>query len=43
VKAHKAKGTKVTIISKTSKWYKIKYGSKTGYVLKKYVKLTSTK
>jgi uncharacterized repeat protein (TIGR02543 family) len=43
VKANESKGTKVTILSKKGNWYRIKYGSKTGYVLKKYVKLNPTK
>jgi uncharacterized repeat protein (TIGR02543 family) len=43
VKAKKLKGTKVTILSKKGSWYRVKFGSKTGYVQKKYVKLTSTK
>jgi len=35
------KGKAVTYVSKSGSWYKVKYGSKTGYVSSKY--LTSTK
>ena len=34
-----AKGTKVTVLSKAnSSWWKVKYGSKTGYIYSKYLK-----
>ena len=34
-----AKNTKVTVLSKAnSKWWKVKYGSKTGYIYSKYLK-----
>ena len=33
-----AKNTKVTVLSKSGSWWKVKYGSKTGYIYKKYLK-----
>lgn len=36
------KGAKVTYISKSGSWYKIKYGSKTGWVASSYLKAVST-
>ena len=36
-----SRGTKVTITGESGSWYKIKYGSGTGYVHKNYIKLTS--
>jgi len=35
-------GAKVEILEKGSTWYKIKYGSGTGYVHKQYIKITSS-
>ncbi len=35
-------GNKVTILSTSGSWYKIQFGSSTGYVSKKYVKTTSS-
>lgn len=37
------KGKNVTYMSKTSTWYKVEYGSKTGYVPASYIKVTTTK
>ena len=33
-----AKGTSVTVLSKSGSWWKVKYGSKTGYIYSKYLK-----
>lgn len=35
------KGKAVTYVSKHGSWYKVKYGSKTGYVSSKYIKKTT--
>ena len=35
------KGVKVTVNGTSGSWYKIKYGSKTGYVAKKYIKISN--
>jgi uncharacterized repeat protein (TIGR02543 family) len=43
VKSSVKKGKKVVILSKKGSWYRVKSGTKTGYVQKKYVKLTATK
>jgi len=36
-----SRGSKVTIVGESGSWYKINYGSGTGYVHKNYIKLTS--
>lgn len=36
------KGKKVTYLSKSGSWYKVKYGSKTGYASSKYLKKVSS-
>ncbi|OCA84656.1 SH3 domain-containing protein [Bacillus sp. FJAT-27986] len=36
------KGKQVTYISKSGSWYKVKYGSKTGYVNSSYLKIVSS-
>ena len=36
------KGGKVTYVSKSGSWFKVKYGTKTGYVSSKYLKKTTT-
>lgn len=36
------KNTKVTLVSSSGNWYKVKYGTTTGYVNKKYVTKTSS-
>ncbi len=36
-----SRGTKVTITGESGSWYKIKYGSGTGYVHKNYITITS--
>ena len=36
------KGKKITYVSTSGSWYKVKYSSKTGYVSSKYVKKTTT-
>ncbi|MCR4578222.1 MAG: SH3 domain-containing protein [Clostridiales bacterium] len=33
-----AKGTSVTVLSKSGSWWKVKYGSKTGYIYSRYLK-----
>ncbi|MBK3493510.1 SH3 domain-containing protein [Viridibacillus sp. YIM B01967] len=35
------KGKSVSYISKTGSWYKVKYGTKTGYVTTSYIKVTT--
>ena len=37
------KGKVVTYVSKSGSWYKVKYGSKTGYVSSKYLKVVTVK
>ncbi|PQD96216.1 hypothetical protein CYL18_06360 [Pradoshia eiseniae] len=37
------KGKEVAYISKSGSWFKVKYGSKTGYVSSKYIKKTTKK
>lgn len=37
------KGKVVTYVSKSGSWYKVKYGSKTGYVSSKYLKAVAVK
>jgi len=36
------RGDRLEIISSTGEWYKVSYGRYTGYVMKKYVKVTGT-
>ena len=36
------KGKNITYLSKSGSWYKVKYGSRTGYVSAKYVKVSSS-
>ena len=36
------KGKTVTYVSKSGSWYKVKYGSKSGYVSSKYIKASSS-
>ena len=36
-------GEEVTVLSKDGSWYKVRYGSYTGYIMKKYLNVTTAK